>query len=50
MLAGVLSVVFGLLVAAFPGAGALAVVLWIGAYAIALGVLIKFAIRPDCGT
>jgi uncharacterized membrane protein HdeD (DUF308 family) len=40
ILAGVLSVVFGFVLVAFPGAGALAVVLWIGAYATVLGVLL----------
>jgi uncharacterized membrane protein HdeD (DUF308 family) len=45
-LAGVLSIAFGVLAALFPGAGALAVVLWIGAYAIAFGaLLIAFGIR-----
>lgn len=39
-LAGALSVVFGVLVAMFPGAGALVMVLWIGAYAIVFGVLL----------
>jgi uncharacterized membrane protein HdeD (DUF308 family) len=39
-LAGLLSVVFGILVALFPGAGALAVVLWIGAYAFVYGILL----------
>ncbi len=37
---GVLSVVFGVLVALMPGAGALAVVFWIGAYAIVFGALL----------
>lgn len=37
--AGVLSVVFGVLVMLFPGAGALAVVLWIGVAIAAIGVL-----------
>jgi uncharacterized membrane protein HdeD (DUF308 family) len=46
ILAGVLSVLFGLAIAAFPGAGAIAIALWIGAYAIVLGVVvIAFALR-----
>ena len=39
-LAGVLSVVFGLFLMAFPGARALAVTLWIGVWAIMLGVVV----------
>jgi uncharacterized membrane protein HdeD (DUF308 family) len=39
-LTGILSIVFGALVAIFPGAGALALVLWIGAYSIVFGVLL----------
>ena len=39
-LSGVLAVAFGLLLIAFPAAGALAVVLWIGAYAVVTGILL----------
>jgi uncharacterized membrane protein HdeD (DUF308 family) len=38
-LAGVLSVAFGVLLIAQPGPGALALVFWIGAFALAFGVL-----------
>jgi uncharacterized membrane protein HdeD (DUF308 family) len=39
-LGGVASIVFGVVVALFPAAGALALVLWIGAYALIFGVLL----------
>jgi uncharacterized membrane protein HdeD (DUF308 family) len=39
-LSGVLSIAFGALVIAFPGAGALSVVWMIGAYAVVLGVVL----------
>jgi uncharacterized membrane protein HdeD (DUF308 family) len=39
-LGGVLSIVFGLALIAFPGAGAVALVWWIGAYAVALGIML----------
>lgn len=39
LIAGVLSVLFGVVFLLFPGVGALAVVLWIGVWAIVVGVL-----------
>jgi uncharacterized membrane protein HdeD (DUF308 family) len=38
-LSGIASVIFGVLVMMFPGAGALALVLWIAAYSLLFGVL-----------
>jgi uncharacterized membrane protein HdeD (DUF308 family) len=39
-LSGVLSIAFGILVFIAPGAGAVAIAIWIGAYAIAFGALL----------
>lgn len=50
-LSGVLSVVFGVLVLAFPGAGAIGIAFILGAYAAATGiVLIALAIRLRTAT
>lgn len=46
LLTGIVSVVFGIVLFLFPGAGAVAMVLWIGAFAVVLGVLrVIFAFR-----
>jgi uncharacterized membrane protein HdeD (DUF308 family) len=39
-LSGVASIVFGLLIALFPGIGALVVVLWIGGFSLVIGALL----------
>jgi len=39
-LSGAISIVLSILIAIFPGAGVLALVLWIGAYALVFGVLL----------
>jgi uncharacterized membrane protein HdeD (DUF308 family) len=45
-LSGMLSLVFGVLVACFPGAGALSLLLWVAAYSIVFGaVLLLLAFR-----
>ena len=48
-IAGVLSAVFGVMVMVFPGAGAVAIVFWIGALAVAVGVLEIIARHPPQG-
>jgi uncharacterized membrane protein HdeD (DUF308 family) len=40
VVSGLLSIIFGVLVAIFPGAGALTLVIWIGAFAVVFGVLL----------
>jgi uncharacterized membrane protein HdeD (DUF308 family) len=39
-MSGVLSVILGVVLALFPGPGAVALVLWIGAYALVSGALL----------
>jgi uncharacterized membrane protein HdeD (DUF308 family) len=46
VLAGILSIIFGILLSLMPGAGALVLVFWIGAWMIAIGILLLvFAFR-----
>jgi uncharacterized membrane protein HdeD (DUF308 family) len=46
VLSGIASVIFGVLLVIFPGIGALAVVLWIGAFSLVIGaVLVGLGIR-----
>jgi uncharacterized membrane protein HdeD (DUF308 family) len=40
ILMGVLSVLFGFLILIFPGAGALAIIIWIGAYSLLFGIML----------
>jgi uncharacterized membrane protein HdeD (DUF308 family) len=40
VLAGITSIVFGILLFAAPGAGAIVIALWMGAYALVFGILI----------
>jgi uncharacterized membrane protein HdeD (DUF308 family) len=40
ILTGVISTLFGILIIIFPGAGALAIIIWIGAYAVVFGIIL----------
>lgn len=40
ILMGVVSILFGMLIIIFPGAGALAIIFWIGAYAVVFGIML----------
>jgi uncharacterized membrane protein HdeD (DUF308 family) len=40
ILMGVISTLFGILIIIFPGAGALAIIIWIGAYALVFGIIL----------
>jgi len=40
ILMGVISTLFGILIIIFPGAGALAIIIWIGVYAVVFGIIL----------
>src|ERR1700737_560108 len=40
ILMGVISTLFGILIIIFPGAGPLAIIIWIGAYAVVFGIIL----------